>query len=75
MDNLKTLWGRLRVRWSVIGLALLAALPEILNYLSVIDLKPILTSFGLPESLIGLVPFLLIFAKSALHMTPKEPSE
>lgn len=75
MLNLKALWQRLTVRWHVIALALLAAAPEILNYLGVVDLKPLLSQI-LPENYVGLVvgvlPFILMFLKSAVQMEAKE---
>jgi hypothetical protein len=49
LDKIKSLWARLQVRWHVIVLALIAALPGILDWLAVIDLKPILEHFVSPE--------------------------
>jgi len=72
-DKLKALWKRLRVRWHVLAVALLAAAPEILNYLGIIDLKPILSQF-LPENwvslIVGIMPFVLVFLKSAISVEP-----
>jgi hypothetical protein len=72
-DKLKALWGRLRVRWHVLAVALLAAAPEILNYLGVIDLKPILSQF-LPDNwvslIVGILPFVLVFLKSVISVEP-----
>jgi hypothetical protein len=48
LDKIKSLWARLQVRWHVIVLALIAALPGILDWLAVIDLKPILEHFVSP---------------------------
>ena len=73
LDKLKALWERLRVRWHVLAVALLAAAPEILNYLGVIDLKPILAQF-LPENwvslIVGILPFVLVFLKSVISVEP-----
>ncbi len=75
-DYLKGLWARLLIRWHVLSLALLAAAPEILNYLGVIDLKPILSQF-LPDNsvdlVVGIMPFVLMFVKSVVAVEP--PSE
>jgi hypothetical protein len=72
-DKLKALWERVRIRWHVLAVALLAAAPEILNYLGVINLKPILSQF-LPENWVGLIvgilPFVLAFLKSAIAVEP-----
>lgn len=76
--ELQDFWRRLRVRWHVLGVAFLAALPAIVEWLSGIDLRPILTHF-LPdntvEMIVGALPFLLIFLKSAVHTEEKEPDE
>ena len=74
LDYLTDLWTRLQVRWHVLLVALVAAAPEILNYLGVIDLKPILSQF-LPDNIVALVvgamPFVLMFVKSAVTVEPK----
>ncbi len=76
IDYIKGLWARLQIRWHVLSLALLAAAPEILNYLGVIDLKPILSQF-LPDNsvdlVVGIMPFVLMFVKSVVAVEP--PSE
>jgi hypothetical protein len=78
LDYLEDLWDRLQIRWHVLSLALLAAAPEILNYLGVIDLKPILSAI-LPESyvslIVGILPFVLMFVKSAVAVEPKTEDE
>lgn len=75
LDKLKSLWARLRVRWHVLVLAFAAAAPEILNYLGLIDLRPILSQF-LPEAwvsiVVGILPFALVFVKSAFSVEPKD---
>jgi hypothetical protein len=76
LDKIKALWARLQVRWHVIVLALLAALPGILDWLAVIDLKPILEHFvspGFAGFITGCMPFVLMFVKSAVSLEPEEP--
>lgn len=75
LDKLKALWERVQVRWHVIVIALVAAAPEILNYLGLIDLKPILSQF-LPENwtnlIVGILPFVLVFLRSAVSVAPAQ---
>lgn len=78
IDKLKALWERLRIRWHVVVLALLAASPEIITYLSGLDLKPILSHFlsaSTVDLVVGLLPFLLIFLKSAVHLDAEEAKQ
>lgn len=76
LDKLKAFWGRVQIRWHVVSLAILAALPELLNWLGVIDLKPILAHLGLSDNVVSLIvaimPFMLTFVKSAIAVDPKE---
>lgn len=75
IEKLKALWARVEVRWHVVVIALVAASPEILNWLQVVDLRPILAHF-LPDNwvslIVGILPFVLIFLKSAVSVAPKE---
>jgi hypothetical protein len=77
IDYLKDLWARVQVRWHAVALALIAALPSILNYLEVIDLRPFLTHLGLKETLVDLIvsglPFALAFIKPMVSVDPVEP--
>lgn len=78
LDYLKDLWARLQVRWHVLAVALLAAAPEILQYLGVIDLRPILSQFldkSYVDLIIGIMPFALVFLKGAIGVEPKEAEE
>jgi hypothetical protein len=77
--EMQDFWKRLRVRWHVLAVAFVAALPSIIEWLSGIDLRPILAHF-LPdhtvEMIVGALPFLLIFLKSAVHTdAPEETDE
>lgn len=75
LDKIKALWARLEVRWHVLALALVAALPSVLNWLAVVDLQPILEHFlpvGTANFLTALAPFALMFVKSAVSLTPEE---
>lgn len=75
IDKLKSLWVRLTVHWHVVAAAVLAALPEILNYLGIIDLKPILSQFlheNTVDMIVGALPFVLLFLKPMLVMDPEE---
>jgi hypothetical protein len=78
LDYLEDLWARLQVRWHVLLVALAAAAPEILQYLGVIDLQPILSQF-LPDNyvklIVGIMPFALMFLKSAFSVEPKEAED
>lgn len=73
LDKLKSLWARLRVRWYVLLAALAAAAPDILNYMGLIDLRPILSQF-IPDNyvsmIVGILPFALVFLKSAVSVEP-----
>lgn len=77
MTYLKNLWARITVHWHVVLAALIAALPAILDYLGVIDLKPILLSFGVESSLADLIvkvfPFVLAFLRPMLTVDAVEP--
>jgi hypothetical protein len=78
LDYLEDLWERVQIRWHVLAVALVAAAPEILQYLGVIDLKPILSQF-LPDNyvtlIVGIMPFVLVFLKSAFAVEPKTEDE
>jgi hypothetical protein len=75
IDKLKALWDRVTIHWHVVAALLIAALPEILDYLGVVDLKPILSQF-LPENyvtlIISVLPFVLAFLRPMLVVTPAE---
>lgn len=75
IDKLKALWARVTIHWHVVAALLIAALPDILDYLGVIDLKPILSHF-LPENtvtlIVGVLPFVLAFLRPMFAVTPKE---
>lgn len=76
LTKLKALWARVRIRWHVLTLAFVAALPELLNWLGFIDLRPVLEHLGVPEGLAGLLvavlPFLLVFVKKAFELEPED---
>ena len=75
-DKLKALWARVQVRWHILALALLASLPEILDYLGVVNLRPILSQV-LPENyvafIVGTLPFVLALVKPLVALEPKDP--
>lgn len=75
MTYLKSLWDRVTIHWHVLAAALVAAAPEILNYLGVIDLRPILSHF-LPDDkvdfIISALPFVLVFLKPMLAVEASE---
>jgi hypothetical protein len=70
---LDDLWDRIEVRWHAIAILLLAAAPGILDWLGVIDLKPILMHV-MPEAaadiIVGCLPFVLAFVRPMLDVTP-----
>lgn len=78
MDTLKALWARVTVQWTVVCAVFIAALPEVLNWLGIVDLKPILSQF-LPENtvtfIIGVLPFVLAFLRPLLAVSPHEDPE
>ena len=71
---LKGLWARVNVRWHVVLAALIAALPSILDYLGVIDLKPLLIGLGMKEGIVDFIvkalPFVLAFVKPLVAVAP-----
>jgi len=73
-DYLKGLWARATVHWHVVLAALIAALPSILDYLGLIDLKPLLIGLGMKEGLVnfivGAMPFVLAFIKPMIAVAP-----
>ena len=75
LDYLKSLWARIQVRWHVLVAALLAALPSILDWLGVLDLRPLLEHFLSPQAtslVLAALPFMLTFLKSAVTVEPAE---
>ncbi|MBW7970961.1 hypothetical protein [Bradyrhizobium sp. BR 10289] len=71
MQKLKDLWARLKVRWHIVALAFLTALPELLDWLGMVDLKPLLSHFlpdGAATLIVSLLPFVLVFTKSMVHV-------
>ena len=76
MTYLKDLWARVNEHWHVVLAALIAALPTLLDYLGVIDLKPIMILMGASEDLskliINILPFVLAFIKPMLVVEPAE---
>jgi hypothetical protein len=76
---LADLWARIEVRWHAIAILFLAAAPGILDWLGVIDLKPILMhvmSEAAADLIVGCLPFVLAFVRPMLAVTPAaEPKE
>ena len=75
---LSGLWGRITVHWHVIAVAFVAALPQLLDWLGVIDVKPILVHF-LPEHLadfiVAILPFALAVLRPMIVVSPPAPEE
>jgi hypothetical protein len=75
IDKLKSFWARLTVHWHVLLAALIAALPSFLDWLGVVDLKPILTQLGTSEDaaklIVNLLPFVLAFVRPLIAVEPK----
>ncbi len=73
-DYLKGLWARVTVHWHVVLAAFIAALPSILDYLGLIDLKPLLMGLGLKEGIVDFtvkaLPFVLAFVKPLVAVAP-----
>jgi hypothetical protein len=78
-DYLKSLWARVTVHWHVVLATLITALPSILDYLGVIDLKPILVGLGAKETLADLIvkvlPLVLAFVKPMIAVAPVDAAE
>jgi hypothetical protein len=76
LAKIKAFLARVSVRWHALVVALLGALPVLLDQLQLIDLKPILHKFGLSDEvaalLIGLMPFYLAFIKPLISVEPKQ---
>jgi hypothetical protein len=77
LAKIQAFLARVRLRWHALMVALVGALPVLLDQLQVIDLKPILHKFGLSDEvaalLIGLMPFYLAFIKPMLTVeAPKQ---
>jgi len=78
IDRLKDLWARLTVHWHVLAVAYVAALPDILDWLGVVDLKPILEKVlpdGVSDHVVTLLPFAMIFLKPMFAVKPKEEED
>jgi hypothetical protein len=76
LNEISDIWGRLKVHWHAVAVALVAILPTLLYQLQGIDLRPILSQI-LPsnyvELIISLLPFALLVMKPMLHMEdPKD---
>ncbi len=73
-DYLKGLWARATVHWHVVLAAFIAALPSILDYLGLIDLKPLLIGLGMKEGIVDFtvkaLPFVLAFVKPLVAVAP-----
>ena len=75
IDHLKALWARVTVHWSVVAAAFVAALPAILDYLGIVDLKPLLLPFmseAKANFIVGILPFLLAFLRPLVALAPKD---
>lgn len=71
------LWARLEVHWHAVAVLLIAAAPGILDWLGVIDLKPLLMHV-VPENvadlIVAILPFILAFVRPMLAVTPTAPA-
>lgn len=75
LSKLKTSLSRVRVRLGVLLFAFVAALPDILDALGVIDLKPLLSPFlGEDKTvrLLSVMAVVLAFTRPMIHMIPKD---
>lgn len=72
------LWHRIEVHWHAVVLALIAATPSILDWLGVVDLKPILAHF-MPEHvadfIVAILPFVLAFVRPMIVVAASKPLE
>lgn len=73
LETLKGMWARFEVHWHAIAIAMVAAVPEALDKLGVIDLRPILEPFlgyDKTNAIIGLLPLVLLFLKPVFKLNP-----
>lgn len=79
IDYFKDLWARLQVHWRAVAVALIAALPSILDWLGVVDLKPLLMQVGVKEGIanfvVGVMPFVLAFLRPMIALAPADTAE
>lgn len=79
MTYLKSLWARITVHWAIVVAAVIAALPAILAYLEVADIKPLLVSLGMAEATADLItkalPFILAFVRPMIAVAPVETKD
>lgn len=76
IEYLKDLWARITVHWHVVVAALIVALPSILDYLGMIDIKPVLIHLGVKDGVADLIvkvlPLVLAFVKPMIAVAPVE---
>jgi hypothetical protein len=74
---LADLWARIEFHWHAVVLLFIAAAPGILDWLGVIDLKPILmhvVSEATADLIVGCLPFVLAFVRPMLAISPAPPA-
>lgn len=72
LDTLKGMWARFEVHWHAVAVACIAVVPEALDKLGYIDLRPILEPFigyDKTNALLGLLPIVLLFLKPVFKVT------
>lgn len=78
-EYLKGLWARVVIHWHVVLAALIAAMPAILDYLGLVDIKPLLIGLGMKEGIVDFIvkalPFVLAFVKPLVAVAPVADSE
>lgn len=71
IETLKGMWARFEVHWHAVAIAMVAVVPEALDKLGIIDLRPILEPFlgyEKTNALLGLLPIVLLFMRPVLKL-------
>lgn len=70
-EKIKDFFKRLRVSLVALVVAAVAALPAALDYLTGVDLRPILTPFvgeTTANFIVGAMPFIILFVRPLVHL-------
>lgn len=73
MNRIKAIAGRVRIRLTALGLTLLVVLPELLDQLGVINLRPLLEPIlgARTEAVIVVITILISVMKPMVALCPK----
>lgn len=71
LSELSDIWARLRVHWHALAVALIAALPILIEQLDGVDLKPFLSHIipaDYVDLVVALLPFVLAVMRPLVHL-------